>query len=300
MTQYKAEIIDLKGQKRIAVQFENKPELIARFKKLKGSRWSFTEKVWHLPDKQKYRKMFGLPLFWQERLSGEVIEKVEEFKRYMRYKRYSENTIKSYTESLIVFFNFFHEKSIHDINNEDVVFFNTEYILKKKLSATYQNQLVNGLKLFFREVQNRTIEVDLIQRPRREHKLPNVLSKEEVKAILNAPTNIKHRMMLSLIYACGLRRGEILNLTPKDIHSDRNLVIIRQSKGKKDRVVPISNKLIDLLRDYYKAYKPKVWLFEGQRVGVKYSPKSLQNVLKQSLVKAKITKPVTLHWLRHS
>ncbi|WP_159038679.1 tyrosine-type recombinase/integrase, partial [Brumimicrobium mesophilum] len=101
-------------------------------------------------------------------------------------------------------------------------------------------------------------------------------------------------------YACGLRRGEILNLTPKDIHSDRNLLIIRQSKGKKDRIVPISDKLIELLRDYYKAYKPKTWLFEGQKVGNKYSPKSIQSVLKQSLVKAKIKKPATLHWLRHS
>lgn len=300
MAQYKAEIKDINGRKRIAVQFDNKPDLIARFKKLKGSRWSFKEKVWHLPDKQNYRKMFGLPLYNQERLSGEVIEKIEEFKKYLRYKRYSESTLKSYTESLMVFFNFFHEKSFHEINNEDVVFFNTEYIMKKKLSTAYQNQLVNGLKLFFREVENRKLEVDLIQRPRREHKLPNVLSKQEVKAILGAPINLKHRMMLTLIYACGLRRGEILNLKPKDIHSDRNLLIIRQSKGKKDRIVPISNKLIDLLRDYYKAYKPKIWLFEGQEVGHQYSPKSLQNVLKQSLVKAKVNKPVTLHWLRHS
>lgn len=141
---------------------------------------------------------------------------------------------------------------------------------------------------------------ELVHRPRREKTLPNVLSKEEVKAILEAPTNLKHRSMLSLIYACGLRRSELLNLTFKDIHSERNLLLIKQSKGKKDRVIRISNKIIYLLRDYYKAYKPKTWLFEGQQVNKKYSERSIQLVLIQAVTKAKIEKPVTLHWLRHS
>jgi len=144
------------------------------------------------------------------------------------------------------------------------------------------------------------MEVDFIQRPRREKRLPNVLSKKEIKAILEAPTNLKHRSMISLIYACGLRRSELLNLTLKDIHSDRNLLFIRQSKGKKDRVVPISMKLIAMLRDYYKAFKPKTWLFEGQLAGEKYSERSIQLVLNQSVSKAKINKQVSLHWLRHS
>lgn len=132
------------------------------------------------------------------------------------------------------------------------------------------------------------MEVDFIQRPRREKRLPNVLSKEEVKSILEAPTNLKHRAMLSLIYTCGLRRSELLNLTLKDVLSDRKLLFIQQSKGKKDRVVPIGNKLIEMLRDYYKAHKPKTWLFEGQFPNTKYSEKSLENVLKQSLTKTKI------------
>jgi integrase/recombinase XerD len=144
------------------------------------------------------------------------------------------------------------------------------------------------------------MKVDFIQRPRREKRLPNVLSKNEVKSILEAPTNLKHRAMLSLIYACGLRRSELLNLTLKDILSDRNLLFIRQSKGKKDRVVPISIKLIEMLRDYYKAFKPKTWLFEGQFPNTKYSEMSLAKVLKQSMLKAKVNKNVSLHWLRHS
>ena len=222
------------------------------------------------------------------------------FKNYMNYRRYSQNTIKTYSDALDVFFRFFQNKTIESLTKEDLIQFNTEYILKKNLSSSYQNQVINAIKLFYRNRFNRSMEVDYIQRPRREKRLPNVLSKNEVKTILEAPTNIKHRAMLSLIYACGLRRSELLNLTLKDILSDRNLLFIRQSKGKKDRVIPIGNKLIEMLRDYYKAFKPKTWLFDGQFPNTKYSEKSLENVLKQSLTKAKITKKVRLHWLRHS
>jgi integrase/recombinase XerD len=222
------------------------------------------------------------------------------FKSYMHYRRYSPNTIKTYTEALEIFFRFFQNRALESLIIEDIIDFNNDYILKKNLSASYQNQVINAIKLFYRNRFNRAMEVDFIQRPRREKRLPNVLSKKEIKAILEAPTNLKHRAMISLIYACGLRRSELLNLTLKDIHSDRNLLFIRQSKGKKDRVVPISMKLIAMLRDYYKAFKPKTWLFEGQLAGEKYSERSIQLVLNQSVSKAKINKQVSLHWLRHS
>ncbi|MBK7128006.1 MAG: tyrosine-type recombinase/integrase [Crocinitomicaceae bacterium] len=175
-----------------------------------------------------------------------------------------------------------------------------KYVLAKKLSHAYQNQVVNAVKLFFGTIEHKQIEVDLIHRPRREKKLPNVLSKEDVKAILSAPVNTKHRVMLSLIYSCGLRISELLALKPSDIDSKRNLVLIKQSKGKKDRVIPLSSKILELLRDYYVAFKPKVYLFEGQNEGEQYTARSAQMVLKQALQKTKINKPVTLHWLRHS
>lgn len=222
------------------------------------------------------------------------------FKNYMNYRRYSENTIKTYSDALEVFFRFFQNKNLESLTIEDIIQFNNDYILRKNLSSSYQNQVINAVKLFYRNRFNKTMEVDFIQRPRREKRLPNVLSKEDVKSILEAPTNLKHRAMLSLIYACGLRRSELLNLTLTDILTNRNLLFIRQSKGKKDRVVPIGNKLIEMLRDYYKAFKPKTWLFEGQFPSTKYSEKSLENVLKQSLTKTKISKKVSLHWLRHS
>ena len=297
---YKAYFINHHGKKRIAVEFPNQIELINRFKKLSGSQWSRSLKVWHLPDNNKYRKMYNLPLKFEEGLLLDTITNIETFTHWLKSKRYSENTIKTYTECVSIFFQFFKHKKAEEISNKDIIHFNNEYILKRKLSATYQNQFVNGLKLFYRVVDNKEIDVNLIHRPKTERKLPRVLSKEEVKLILEAHGNLKHRTMLSLIYACGLRRSELLNITFKDINRERLTLHVFQSKGKKDRVVPLSPKILVMLEDYYKAYKPKVWMFEGQVAGTQYSPKSLQCVLKQALEKAKITKPVTLHWLRHS
>lgn len=222
------------------------------------------------------------------------------FKNYLISQRYSPNTIKTYTDALSVFFQFHSNKDPEQLGITEIIHFNTGYILRKNLSASYQNQVINAIKLFYRNRFNRFMNLNNIQRPRREKRLPNVLSKQEIKAIIEAPTNLKHRAMLSLTYACGLRRSELLNLTLKDVLSDRNLLFIRQSKGKKDRMVPISDKLINMLRTYYKAHKPKTWLFEGQIPNTRYSEKSLANVLKQSLAKAKIKKNVSLHWLRHS
>ena len=197
------------------------------------------------------------------------------------------------------FLRYFSMKDITAISNDDLIDFNNNYILKNNFSSSFQNQVVNAVKLYFSAIQHKKIDVELIHRPRREKVLPNVLSKEEVKAILDAPYNLKHRAMLAMIYSCGLRRGELLSLTKFDIDSKRMVVIIRMAKGKKDRIVPLSPKILSLLRDYYKSYNPKEFLFEGQGGG-KYSEKSLENVFKQSLLKANNKKPVTLHWLRHS
>jgi integrase/recombinase XerD len=227
-------------------------------------------------------------------------KKVNEFENYLRSKRYSDSTIGTYSDALKTFLRFYASKPIAEITNTDVITFNNEYILRNKFSSSYQNQVVNAIKLFFKTVENKMIETEAVHRPKRSHVLPNVLSKEEIKLILNAHYNIKHKTMLSLIYSCGLRRGELLNLKLSDIDSKRGLIIVRQAKGKKDRITPLSNKMLLLLRDYFTACKPKIWLFEGQNGNEKYDERSLTSVLKQALQKSKINKPVTLHWLRHS
>lgn len=295
-----AKIITNKGSKRIAVYFEKNADLIARIKLVEGSRWSQTMGVWHIPDTFENRIRFKIALDSISLPSAEGMEQLERFKQFLRSKRYSESTIVTYSEALKSFLVFYREKTVAEINNEDVIIYNNDYILKNKLSASFQNQIVNAIKLFFQTIRDTKMMVDKIHRPKRAKVLPNVLSKEEIKLILNAHSNIKHKAMLSLIYACGLRRSELLQLKPADIDAMRGIVIIRQAKGKKDRIAPLSEKILILLREYYSISKPKIWLFEGQNAGERYSEQSLQSVLKQALQKVGNTKPVTLHWLRHS
>ncbi|MEO8515271.1 MAG: tyrosine-type recombinase/integrase [Flavobacterium sp.] len=297
---WSARLIKHHGEIRIAVIFERNAALIDRIKRFEGSRWSATLQLWHIPDTEANRIRFKLKTIVENSPSEEGILAIGRFTSYLKSKRYSENTIKTYVEALKSFLIFYREKTLENITNEDVIIYNNEFILKNKLSSSYQNQIVNSIKLFFRTIKNRKIDPELIHRPKREKSLPNVLSKSEVKAILEASKNLKHKTMLSLIYACGLRSGELLSMQPHHIDSKRNLVLIKNGKGKKDRIIPLSSKVLDLLRDYYKVYKPITFLFEGVIPGKAYDSRSLQQVLKQNIVKVGITKPVTLHWLRHS
>lgn len=311
----------------LAIKFKYDINFIYQLK-IEGAVWSATQKAWLLNYNQvnvnevcklanalNYTVVFindlkaiDKPKTFKEQqpssslaiLNEDAHKKIKEFENWMHSKRYSASTIGTYSDALKTFLRFFDNKPISEIDNADVIRFNNEYILKNKFSPSYQNQVVNGIKLFFRNIENKLMETEKIHRPRTETVLPNVLSKEEVKLILNAHSNLKHKAMLSLIYSCGLRRSELLNLKLKDIDSKRGLIIVRQAKGKKDRIVPLSEKILVLLRNYFTAYKPKEWLFMGQGGIGQYDERSLQNVLKQALEKSKITKPVTLHWLRHS
>ncbi len=309
-----------KGLPRLFVLFDYDAELISLIKQIKGAAWSNTRKCWYVEDKeeniQELLKVFkGIAWVDYSRLKDKLPEEVAkekeatpeeiqkglyELKIWMQHKRYSDSTIKTYLDAAKSFLMFIQPKPMNEADNSDMVRYVNEYILKNHLSFAYQNQVVNACKLFFREVIKSKLNVDKLERPRGQHKLPNVLSKEEVASILNAHSNVKHCTMLSLIYACGLRRSELINLKPADIDSKRGILVIRQSKGCKDRIIPISEKVINMLREYYKMYRPIEWLFEGQTKGEPYSEHSLQSVLKQALEKAVIKKPVSLHWLRHS
>jgi integrase/recombinase XerD len=255
----------------------------------------------NIPSEKKTEPVFKKKILKPLPIIGEEDKvQIEEFRKWMSHCRYSESTINTYTGMMGYFLRFIKPKQSSDIDSDDMVRFVNEYIIPRGLSYTFQNQIINAAKLFFLHVHKTELDVETFERPRREHKLPNILSKQEVKKIIEALTNTKHRIMLSLIYACGLRRSELLNLKPCDIESQRGLLLIRQSKGKKDRIVPISEKTLGILREYYKNYKPERYLFEGQIRGEKYSASSLQKILKEACNKAGIKKPVTLHWLRHS
>jgi integrase/recombinase XerD len=302
---------------RLTLRFPYDAGLIRKAKEIDGYRYSKSLRAFHYPCDaltfQRIREAFpgagGLKTFAEcamtPRQEKSVLlpaaeEKIKQLRYWMRSRRYSESTICTYSDALRSFLKFYREKEICEITNDDVIRFNNEIILQQRLSASYQNQVVNAVKLFFRTVENRALDVDVIHRPKRPKLLPNVLGKEEVKLILNAHGNLKHRAMLSLIYSCGLRRSELLALKVGDVDANRNLLIIRHAKGRKDRIAPLSDKTLGLLRDYITAYRPENWLFEGQAKNEPYSETSLAAILKQALEKSGISKPVSLHWLRHS
>ena len=298
----------------LALRFAYDPTLKERVKELRGTRWSAIERAWLYPYEparlSRLKKILSqwfrvevspdLPPNTLPRLDPAHQKALNEFETWLESKRYSENTIRSYVQAMLTFLRFHKDKKLGDIEEGDIIRFNKEHILAHKFSASYQNLIVNAIKLFFKTQENRKLDLELIHRPRREQKLPNVLSREEVKNILEALINTKHRAMLSMVYACGLRRSELLGLRLTDVDSKRMVLIIRQSKGKKDRIVPIGEKLLEMLRTYFGQYRPQVYLFEGQREAAPYSARSLEKVFHRACAKAGITKKPTLHWLRHS
>lgn len=297
---WEAKLISLNNEKKIAVTFEKNWELIQRIKEVKGTYWNPELLCWLVPYTEENRERFHIGAPEEKLLTLDGIDAMRKFRQWLLSKRYSPNTIKTYTDALKIFLNYFNDKPAAEISNDDVIVFNNEFILKNNLSPSYQNQIVNAIKLYFKTCHDTLVDINKIHRPKRSKLLPNVLSKEEIKSILNAHGNIKHKAMLSMVYSCGLRRSELLNLKFSDIDSNRNIVIIRQGKGRKDRISPLSPKILTLLRYYYVTYKPTTWLFEGHNKGEQYSSRGLQNILKLAVSKARIDKPVTLHWLRHS
>jgi integrase/recombinase XerD len=312
-----AKILQHKNENRIVIYCSSNSALENQVKNTIGRRWSATLRAWHVPYNEAntlifLKKDFVAPLVklennitkapvkTEKEIPLKISFAVNELRRWMKSTRYSDNTIETYCDALKQFLVYHKSTEISEITNQHLINFNNDYIIKNKLSASYQNQIINAIKLYFIRIENKKLSIENIFRPKREKKLPNVLSKQEVKAILESLGNIKHKAMLSLIYSCGLRRSELLNLKLTDIDSKRNIIIIRKAKGKKDRIVPLSIKILELLRTYFLAYKPKKWLFEGQDNINQYDERSIANVLKQALIKSKINKPVSLHWLRHS
>lgn len=223
---------------------------------------------------------------------------LRKFRKWLNQKRLSENTINTYVDVTTTYIKYALLKKVDIFSTKVVEAFSYDYIFVPNKSVSYQNQFISGIKKFF-EYKGYSYEEIQIERPRKEKKLPIVLSANEVKSIFNTITNLKHKALLTLLYSAGLRIGEAINLEITDIDSQRMLIHIKQAKGKKDRYTLLSPAFVKILRDYYLAYKPEKYLFEGQKGG-KYSNTSAQKVLKNALFKAGIRKKITLHSLRHS
>ncbi len=242
------------------------------------------------PDKESFSSHFTIFV---------IMGSVYDFMRILELKRYSKNTIESYHSHLKLAQSYFKDQSFKRISDEQWFEYIYYMVNVKKISMSYQRQIIGSIKLFYKEIYNRHIPFEYLKVTQFENKLPVVLSKQEVQKILAHTTNLKHKAILSLIYGSGLRVGELIELKKTDIDSDRMLVHVRNAKGKKDRYTVLSVRVLEILRSYYKKYKPKEYLFEGQKGG-QYTTASSRQVFIKALKKAKINKQATLHTLRHS
>ncbi|NQZ77525.1 MAG: tyrosine-type recombinase/integrase [Ekhidna sp.] len=222
----------------------------------------------------------------------------EAFLQKLEIKKYSMNTARIYIQHFEKFLNHYKNEAPTMLDEGDIMRY-LQVLVQEKRSDSYINQSINAIKFYYEvvlEMPNRFYEVE---RPQKKEKLPEVLSKEQVQRMLEITQNIKHRCILSLLYSAGLRRAELLNLELKDIDSERMVIKINEGKGLKDRYTILGIKMLEELRTYYKAYKPKKYLFENGE-GCQYSASSVGRVVKKAADKARIKKSVTPHTLRHS
>jgi integrase/recombinase XerD len=274
--------------------------------RISGCYFSGNQKAWVFPINNKNQQIFkkfytGKKVGPDKKvvLEKDVWESIQEFEKYLKINRYSQSTINTYVSLITRFFIYHRNKLPGEILIEDIEKFNYYCIVSLNRSSSFQNQVISSIKKFYEKIYNRHIIIEDIERPIKNHPLPKVLSKEDINRLLNSIQNIKHKSIISIIYSAGLRRSEVLNLLIDDINSNRMVIVIRNAKGKKDRIAGLSVKMLDLLRRYYRIYKPQYYLFEGPK-GKKYSAESVGIIFRRAKWRAGIEISGGVHILRHS
>ena len=291
----------------IQVQFPYNLQLKEELKrKFSSAKWSMSLKCWYLPDNNAIRKVVGLPQ--KSEVEKEMASKIhpvnlaalKRMHETLLLKSYSPNTIKTYCGEFLQLLYLLKDVSVDTLTAERLRSYFLYCVTKLKLSENIIHSRMNAIKFYFEQVLHREkIFFEEIPRPKKKSSLPKVISKNDIAKIFAQVENPKHLLMLKLCYGMGLRVSEIVNLKITNIDSKRMLVDIEAAKGKKDRYVTLPSSVLDDLRNYYRTYKPQIYLFEGQ-YGGQYSTRSVQAVFKKAMQKAKINKSVGVHGLRHS
>jgi integrase/recombinase XerD len=232
-------------------------------------------------------------------IGRKALDGLDSMAMYLDDNRYSPRTRESYLSMLDFFFRYFSPKEPQDITEDEISRFIYDFIIRLGYSAAYQNQMVSAIKTYYIISGKGKVNPEFFERPRRSRALPKVFSKDEVSQILNSARNMKHKMLLWMIYSCGLRRSEVTNIRLSDLDRNRGILHIREGKGRVDRIVPVSGKVWEKIDEYIYSYRPREYLFEGQ-AGGRYSSESVYRVFKDALLKAGIHKDVGVHSLRHS
>lgn len=314
----------VKGEERVRVDLSSAEALEAAVRCLPGAKH---HEGWHLPvNKQVLHQLKEvlkdkadvntslLKKQWELRQLGHSLpaavdvpllldpRNLDALNRYVKtlqLKAYSPSTINNYRHEFLKLLLLLGSRFVGDLTTDQVKSYLYWLITKKEYGESHANTAVNCIKFYFEKVLMQPRVVYELPRPKKPLVLPKVLGKQGITGIIKGTENVKHRTMLMLAYSAGLRVSEIVALKIHDIDSDRMCINIRRAKGKKDRIVPLSTVLLDQLRSYYRAHRPKDWLFEGAD-GKQYSKRSVQQVFKDAKEAAGVKQPGGIHTLRHS
>ncbi|MFH1644401.1 MAG: tyrosine-type recombinase/integrase, partial [bacterium] len=221
------------------------------------------------------------------------VEEIDKLKRELKIRNFSKKTIKSYTYSVEKFLNYAENEKAKELNEELVK--NYLQILIKKQSPSTTSANLSAIEFFFNSILKKNLK---LPHPKRNKSIPEILTQEEVKSLINSTNNIKHKLILKILYGCGLRVSEVVNLKKQDVNFKEDLIQIKQGKGKKDRFVKIPNSLKPELQSFCNLNDSEV-LFPSSK-SKKLTTATIQKIVKQASKKAKIVKNIHPHTLRHS
>jgi site-specific recombinase XerD len=217
----------------------------------------------------------------------------------MQLRNFSENTQKSYITVIKQLVSYY-KRSPVNITEQEAQNYILHLVQEKKLSWSSCNVAVSSIRFFYKAILKKTQENFYLPHAKKEQHLPDILTRDEIKALLIVTKNHKHHAIFMTAYSAGLRVSEITNLTINDIDSQSNVICVRQGKGKKDRYVPLSPRLLAELREYWKLYRPSHWLFPGRDNIQPITRHAVTDAFKKAKIKADIKKNVSVHSLRHS
>lgn len=308
----KLELLSHKNQQCLAIRFPYTESLLPIVRGIRGATFSRTNRCWYVVQREgllnEILEAFqdkaevdtsNLPALAKHALPETHLQALRMMEQKLHLRGYSKNTSKTYLQAFKDFLVFYERHQPGELTEIEIRNYLLYVVEQKQVSRSTQNQVINAIKFFFEKVLGQARKVYDLERPLKEHRLPEVLSQEEIVAIFGTIRNIKHLLMLMLIYSGGLRRSELLGLRIGDVDRNRGLIFIRGGKGRRDRQTVLAQHVVPLLDKYLIEYMPSQRLFEGPG-GQPYSESSLRQILHKAAKKAGIRKAVRLHMLRHS
>ena len=330
-----------KGQEFIGIYFQNCTSLNTILHHEAGAKWSQTHKCWYAPlDRATYNKLCKVlkgksdvdskslrdylekrkkattaltvlperaivkPLSGsqEKKLSKENLRGLQRFDEELKLKSYSASTIRTYRNEFFQLLHLLKNKNVNELTADDLRRYMVYAMEKEGIKENTAHSRLNALKFYYEQVLGRDKFFWEIPRPKKPLLLPKVLSEDELSKLFRALKNAKHKAMLFTAYSAGLRVSEVAALKIRNIDSGRMQILVEQAKGKKDRYVPLSPVLLDILREYIKNYKPKpqTYLFESEQTGTCYPTRTIQKIFQLAREKSGISKQVGIHSLRHS